>query len=444
MNIEKSTDRLLGTEMHHVVLSSGMNAYFLPLSPEVKVSMFHLFTKFGSIDARFRVPETGQEVEVEDGTAHFLEHCAFYDPEGNDAMQWFNRRGLSSNAWTSFDHTTYHFNSIGGNIRRNLEFLINFVTTPYFTDKVVAKEQGVIAQEVSKYKDEPDSVLEENLRLALLQKHPFRRSIAGDKDTILKITKEYLQTAYGTFYHPSNLNLVMLVPSQNPNEDAGKYFRLAEFICEKKGFEKKQAPSYIYTDEPAEPAQKRIVCAHKVAEPNVLIGFKGNISMKGSLEERQKIDLTNDLLANVIFSKSSEAVYELVQKGVVRKSSFGGYHYSGRGFGMFAAGGSTESPDLFVESFLKMIKNQANGGISKELFETIKKGSINSGAGMLELEPIRGVYPYESFAVHSLAAGFNPMDMMPALQEITYEDVMDAAKKYLNTENYAVSIIMPR
>ena len=441
MKAELFKDEISGSEMYHAMLSTGMNAYFLPLSSDVKISMFHLFTKFGGIDARFRMPETRKVVEVENGTAHFLEHCAFYDPTGQHALIEFYKKGVAANAWTLFDHTTYHFSSAGTNTRKNLDFLVDFVTTPYLTDAVVAKEQGVIAQEIAMYHDDPNWVQEENLRQALFQEHPFRRSLGGDKSAIMRITKEYLQFAYGTFYHPSNLNFVVFAPSKNGMKDAVKYFMLMDNLCAKKGFSQKQAPDYIYTDEPVEVAQKKIVDWHKVPEPLISIGFKGNMSIKGSPYERMRTDVLNDLLAKALFSKSSEAVYKLAEAGVIRGGAFSGDYSSGRGFGMFSVGGSTDDCDRFTEGVISMIREQVRGKLPRELFETLKEAKISEAAKQKELEKPENL---EGFIITSLAAGLNPMDAMKVLMDISYEDVLEAGKRYLDTDNYSVAIMNPK
>ncbi|MBU2638489.1 MAG: insulinase family protein [Nanoarchaeota archaeon] len=442
MRIEVSKDALLGKEMYSAQLTSGMPAHFIPLHSSVHVAMYHVFTRFGSIDARFRNP-AGETVEVEDGTAHFLEHCAFYDQQGNDALKWFNSKGMLGNAWTSFDHTTYYFHSTGQDVERNLEFLLGFVTTPYLTDEVVKKEQGVISQEIAMYKDMPDWVLSENLRLALLKEHPLRRSLAGEKDTIMRITKEYLQSAYDTFYHPSNLNLVIFSPSADALRDAESHFKIAEDICARRGFAHRTAPKYLYVDEPAEANQKRIVSQHSVPEPLISIGFKGSMGMAGAADERLKIDMVNSLLIETLFSGSSEARYGLVKRGIIRSGAFQSSYESGRGFGVFDITGSIDDVDKFEEGVIGMLKEQANGGLSRDLFDVIKSGQKSSAAGEWELGNAPK-YALQQTVIQKLASGHNPMHVLQTLASVTYEDVLEAGKRYLDTDNYAVSIVLPR
>ncbi len=440
MNIETFRDDFTGMEMHSTVLSSGMKAYFFPTLPIAQIAMYNLFTRFGSIDSRFRAKD-GNIIEVEDGTAHFLEHCAFYDPQGNDALQWFAKKALQGNAWTFFDHTNYNFNSTGKNTKRNLEFLIKFVTTPYLTEEVVKKEQGVIAQEVTGYADDADQVIMENIRKALFKEHPVRRSIGGTKQGIMKITGEYLQFAYDTFYHPSNLNLVMMVPSSDGLKDAKKHFLIAEEACSKRNFTPKSAPEYIYTEEPAEVSQKMIIEDGATEEPMILIGFKGIMNLKGTMEERLKADIANDMLCNTLFSSSSEAVYRLHEKQAININKFYAGQSSGRGYGYFQIFGKTEDASRFEEEVIKMIKEQVNGGLSKDFFETIKRGMTSSTAGMPELESPDS---FKQGMIMGLAAGYNPLLGPKTLLSVTYEDILAAGKRFLDTDNYAVAIINPR
>lgn len=440
MNIETFREKLTGMELHSTVLSSGMKAYFLPTLPIAKIAMYNLFTRFGSMDSRFRAKE-GKIIEVEDGTAHFLEHCAFYDPKGNHALQWFAKRGIKGNAWTYFDHTNYHFNSTGRNTRRNLEFLINFVTTPYLTEEVVKKEQGVIAQEVTGYADNPSRVVHESMRKALFKEHPVRGSIGGTKEGIMKITREYLQFAYSTFYHPSNLTLVMMVPSSEGMKDAKKHFLIAEEACSKRGFVPKPAPDYIYAEEPAEVLQKRVIEQGPTEEPIILIGFKGIMDLKGTMEERLKADMVNDLLCNALFSESSEAVYRLHEKKAININKFNGGHSSGRAYGFFQISGKIKDTSMFEEEIIKMIREQVNGGLSMGFFETIKRGMISGTAGMPELESPDS---FKMQMITGISAGYNPLLGPKTLLSITYEDVLAAGKRFLDTDNYAVAIMNPK
>ncbi len=82
-----------------------------------------------------------------------MEHKLFESEEG-DAFLKFSKTGASANAYTSFENTCYIVSS-SENLYESLEILLSFVQDPYFTKENVAKEQGIIGQEIQMYEDDP-------------------------------------------------------------------------------------------------------------------------------------------------------------------------------------------------------------------------------------------------------------------------------------------------
>ena len=142
------------------------------------------------------------------GVAHFLEHKVFEQPDGGNALQVFAQTGASPNAFTSRNMTAYYM-SCTEHFRRNLEVLLDFVTTPYFTDENVKKEQGIIGQEIQMVNDNPYHCILDDLMAALYQTHPAKDSIIGTHDSIGAITRDTLFSCYQAFYIPSNMVLVV-------------------------------------------------------------------------------------------------------------------------------------------------------------------------------------------------------------------------------------------
>ena len=133
------------------VLPSGLTVLVRPM-PGYAAAHAIVAAKFGSIDVHFRLGE--QELTLPAGVAHYLEHKMFEDQEG-DAFAKFARTGANANAFTSFDRTCYYFSATSA-VDESLDVLLGMLTHPYFTDETVAKEQGIIAQEIKMYEDSPD------------------------------------------------------------------------------------------------------------------------------------------------------------------------------------------------------------------------------------------------------------------------------------------------
>ena len=118
------------------------------------------------MDTRFCLD--GKWLDTPAGIAHYLEHKMFDTKEGN-ALQELAKNGAEPNAFTSNAMTGYYFDSTE-HFEENLEILLSFVSIPYFTEESVAKEQGIIGQEIRMIEDNPDWQIYTRMMQALYQK----------------------------------------------------------------------------------------------------------------------------------------------------------------------------------------------------------------------------------------------------------------------------------
>ena len=196
----------LDQTLYYEKLENGLEVYMLPYKNKSNYTM-HYLTKYGSIQTTFIPYGEKEKITVPDGIAHFLEHKMF-EQDGVDPFTYAAKTGTYSNASTNFECTRYYFE---GNqaFQDNLNYLLDFVGSPYFTDENVEKEKGIIAEEIKQYDDEVEWVFEEEMKKALLQKDNHRVDIAGTIESINTIAKEDLYNTYYTFYQPSNMFLVI-------------------------------------------------------------------------------------------------------------------------------------------------------------------------------------------------------------------------------------------
>lgn len=204
-----------GEKIYYEKLNNGLEVYMY--TKENYHNNYVTFTtKFGSIYNEF-VP-IGKEnfVKVPNGVAHFLEHKVFVQEKDPQPDEFFANNGATCNAYTTFKNTTYLFSG-SSSLKENLSFLLDYVQSPYFTEENVNSEKGIITQEINMCNDEPSDVLYENIRKNSLKNNPFKESIIGTVEDINSITPELLNTCYNTFYHPSNMFLVV-TGNFNPEE----------------------------------------------------------------------------------------------------------------------------------------------------------------------------------------------------------------------------------
>jgi predicted Zn-dependent peptidase len=132
-------------------LSNGLRLQVVP-RPAYHKSYAIMTTDYGSIDTQF-APDGKQMVTYPAGIAHFLEHKLF-EKEDHDAFDLFGETGASANAFTSATKTSFLF-STTTQLTKNLQILLDFVQTPFFSKASVAKEQGIIGSEIQMYQDDP-------------------------------------------------------------------------------------------------------------------------------------------------------------------------------------------------------------------------------------------------------------------------------------------------
>ena len=204
----------VGETLYKKTLPSGLKMVVLP-RPGFAKKLCYLVTDYGAIHRDFQMD--GEKYSAPAGVAHYLEHKLF-DMPGRDITAEFSTLGASPNAFTSYDMTAYYF-SCTENFRENLNLLLEFVTTPYFTDESVAKEQGIIGQEIDMNIDNPDSRLFDLLMETMYTVHPINTPILGTKESIAKITPQVLTDCHKAFYKPDNMFLCV-VGDVDPEEVA--------------------------------------------------------------------------------------------------------------------------------------------------------------------------------------------------------------------------------
>ena len=204
--MEKITNARIKEEYLRIKHKSGATILLYPMKGYS--TAYALFaTKYGSVDTTFKTNEDPDFVTVPEGIAHYLEHKLFENDEC-DAFDLYAKTGANANAYTSFDKTAYLF-SCSQKFEENLRILLGFVQEPYFTDATVAKEQGIIGQEIKMYDDDPQWRVMFNYLKAMYHSHPIQQDIAGTVESISHITPELLYRCYDTFYNLGNMVLAL-------------------------------------------------------------------------------------------------------------------------------------------------------------------------------------------------------------------------------------------
>jgi len=229
----------INDSIHYYKLENGLDIYFYTKS-NICNNYVTFTTKYGSMYNKIIDKKNNKVTILPNGIAHFLEHMVFNQEDGISPFTLFEKNGASCNANTSIRRTTYLFKG-PDNLEENINILLDFVQSPYFTEESVLKEQGIISEEINMYKDQPVSVLYEKMKYNSLNTNPIRESVIGEIADIKKIDKDLLYKCYNTFYHPSNMFLVVcgnfdmnkILDVIKNNQSKKKFAKTHEIVLEK-------------------------------------------------------------------------------------------------------------------------------------------------------------------------------------------------------------------
>ncbi|MDC3416336.1 EF-P 5-aminopentanol modification-associated protein YfmH [Aquibacillus salsiterrae] len=410
-------------------LENGLRVFLLPKREMAKT--YGVFsTEYGSIDQSFVPIGETETITVPDGIAHFLEHKLF-EKEDRDVFQDFTKRGASANAFTSFTKTAYLFSSTSS-IKENIETLLNFVQDPYFSDKSVEKEKGIIGQEIKMYDDQPDWRAFFGTIQSLYENHPVQIDIAGTVESIAEITKEDLYTCYRTFYHPSNM-IFFVAGNFEPEE-------MMELIQQNQSAKKFPSVEEIkrsFPEEPEQVAKKKHVIEMPVSVSKCMVGIKEKIDVSDKHSFIRQ-DLLTDMILDHFFSKSGEFYQQLYDKDLI-DNSFGYETNLEKDFGFSILGGNTTKPDELADAITTMLQKLKESPLNEEDFERIKRKKIGHFLRSLNsLEFIANQF------IHYTMLGIDLFEVLPIIENLTLDQANDFLTHWVDENRIAVCQIIPK
>lgn len=377
--------------------SSGLSVYLYPKENSSGTRAV-LGTKYGSIDNCFQCGGQRGPERMPEGVAHYLEHKLFESPEG-DAFARFAQTGANANAYTSFESTCYVF-TCTGRLYDSLEILLDFVQSPYFTEETVAKEQGIISQEIRMYDDMAGwRAMFEYLK-AMYHTHPVREDVAGTLESISQITPEHLYRCYQTFYRPDNMVLVL----------AGRFdVEKVLAVCDR--LVKPLAPlpvRRLLSPEPAGVVRPFVESRLPIAMPFFQFGYKDD----GGRRRTERDLAAMGVLLSAMASDASPMFRRLLDEELVNESSFSYQYFEGTGYAAVTFGGESQDPEAAAAIIRGEAARLQREGIPEEAFEWAKRSlygesiaSLNSAAGVANWLADFALQGLEPFAYIDALAG---------------------------------------
>ena len=422
--MEKQFYPQVGETLYTAKLPCGLQVAVLP-RPGFTKKLCYFVTDFGAIHTAFTMD--GKDYTVPAGVAHYLEHKLF-DMPGRDVVEEFSAMGAVPNAFTGYDMTAYYF-SCTEHFYENLRLLLEFVSTPYFTEESVAKEQGIIGQEIGMNADSPENRLFELLVGTMYEKHPIRTPILGTRESIAKITPRVLTDCHRAFYRPENMLLCVV-----GDVDPGKIAETAQEML--KDMPSPQVTAVRRWDEALTVSTQSVDMQMEVAMPMFHLGFKCQPLPDGDAGVRREI--IGDLAAEALFGESSALYLRLYEQGLI-DASFGGGFETVEGMAMLTCTGDSEDPAAVRDAILEQAKILAEDGVTQEDFLRMKRSALG--------RRIRNMDSFDSMCFRICAYHFSKFDYfrIPDIYgQITCEDIRQFLKTVIDPRNMCMAVIHPK
>ncbi|MBM3751473.1 MAG: insulinase family protein [Acidimicrobiia bacterium] len=148
------------------------------------------------------------ESDADSGMAHFVEHMLFkgtHTRSARDLAQQIDSIGGQVDAFTSKEYAGYYIKVLDEHLPLALDILSDMLLRPALAPEEVAREQGVVLEEIKMVEDAPDDLVHEMFAQHFWAQHPLGRPILGTAETVQAFSSARLREFFSRTYVASNL-----------------------------------------------------------------------------------------------------------------------------------------------------------------------------------------------------------------------------------------------
>jgi len=184
-------------DIHRVVLPNGLIVLSEEM-PHIRSISIGIWIKSGSRD----------EASEFNGISHFTEHMVFKGTTTRSAQQiarQVDSIGGNIDAFTGKETICFNIKVLDEHLPVAIDILSDLVLNPIFDPKDIAREKGVILEEIKMDEDNPDYLVHEIFTQNFWKDHPLGKPILGTKETVRSFKQENLFDFYRQRFAPNNI-----------------------------------------------------------------------------------------------------------------------------------------------------------------------------------------------------------------------------------------------
>src|SRR5450631_1653362 len=362
------------------------------------------------------------------GISHFLEHMVFKGTKHRTAEEiarQVDSIGGNMDAFTAKECICFNVKVLDEHVPTALDILSDLVLHPVFDATDIARERGVILEEIKMDQDNPDYLVHEIFTQSFWKDHALGLPILGTRDTVKKFERPVVSRFYGHHFAPGNL-----IVSAAGNLDHKHFVELVA-----KHFEHvKPAKNGLHSPQPKTFSRINLRNKKSLEQVQICIGVP---SHPMAHERRYASYILNTLLGGGMSSRLFQNIRE--RQGLAYSIYSDLNPYRDTGCMAVYAGTSLASASKVVQSVIGEFRSLKAEPVPEEELKRSKaqlKGSL-----MLSLESstarMSNLARQEMYYDH-----FYGLDeLIERIEAVTIEDLQQTAQEFFRTEQIAVTIL---
>jgi len=364
------------------------------------------------------------------GIAHFLEHLLFKGTDEMEAGEFsavVEANGGSDNAFTSWDYTAYFQRVAADRLELMMKMEADRMRDLRLTEADAATERDVILEERNQRVDnDPGALFAEQRRAALFLNHPYGVPIIGWRHEMEGLTLEDALAFYRTNYAPNN---AVLVVAGDVDPDAVREMAERHYgpLAPTPGLGPRLRPT-----EPPQLAERRIMFEDpRVAQPYVIRSYLTPTRAPGAQDDAAALTLLAEILGGSGLTSVMGRKLQLDEQTAIHTAAFyDPLAYDESMFGLVvvpAEGVDLETAEAAMD---RVIAEFVAEGVDPAQLERVKTrlraSEIYAQDNIQRLARRYGAALTSGLTVEDVAA------WPAAMQAVTAEDIVEAARRFLD------------
>jgi len=362
------------------------------------------------------------------GISHFVEHMVFKGTKHRSAEEiarQVDSIGGNMDAFTAKECICFNVKVLDEHLPVAMDVLSDLVLNPVFNSQDIARERGVILEEIKMDEDSPDYLVHEIFTQNFWKDHPLGKPILGTKDTVKRFERDPVVEFYRERFSPANLIISAAGNLRHASfvELVSKHFEHMPSV--KNGFHSPQ-PKIV----------PRIIMRNKKAleQVQICVGVPSHPIAHGS---RHASYILNTLLGGGMSSRLFQNIRE--RQGLAYAIYSDLSPYRDTGCLSVYAGTSRESAGKVVQSIVSEFRKLKAEPVPDEELRRSKdqlKGSL-----MLSLESSTARMSNLARQEMYFDRFYGMDELLEKIERVTTEELQQLANEFFHTESIAVTVL---